>query len=236
MSQPVNQLALSAAADEQAREKLITDQEQMILRMASKVCRRYVSKSDDEWSVALCAFSRAIDRYTEERGDFLPFAAMLIKHDLIDYYRAEHGENENTISLSALDRPGRSAEEVITAASAPVGDVSENALKIEIEAANDMLQQYGFRFFDLTECSPRQDKTREQCALAVRTVLHEPILLAELQQKKKLPIRVLASRSQVPRKTLDRYRKYIIMAVLVLEGDYPHIAEYLKFMRKEDIR
>jgi RNA polymerase sigma factor len=38
--------------------------------------------------------------------------------------------------------------------------------------------------------------------------------------------------SGVSRKTLDRYRKYIIMAALILSDDYPQIAEYLKFVKE----
>lgn len=100
-------------------------------------------------------------------------------------------------------------------------------------AANEMLMRYGFRFFDLTECSPQQDKTRQECAKAIRFVLSRPDLLNELEKNKKLPIRTVAVGSEVSKKTLDRYRKYIIMAVLILNGDYPQLSEYLKFVRKE---
>ena len=58
MGQEVNSVALRAASDEQAREQLIREHEQLILRTASAVTRRYVGKSDDEWAVALCAFSQ----------------------------------------------------------------------------------------------------------------------------------------------------------------------------------
>jgi N-acetylmuramoyl-L-alanine amidase len=37
----------------------------------------------------------------------------------------------------------------------------------------------------------------------------------------------------VSKKFLDRCRKYIIMAILILDGDYPQLSEYLKFIRKE---
>ena len=57
------------SADEHRREELIRSQEQTILRTASAACRRFVSRSDDEWSVALCAFSRAVDVYDEAKGD-----------------------------------------------------------------------------------------------------------------------------------------------------------------------
>ena len=38
--------------------------------------------------------------------------------------------------------------------------------------------------------------------------------------------------SGVSRKTLDRYRKYIIMAALILSDDYPQLAGYLKFVKE----
>ena len=61
-------------------------------------------------------------------------------------------------------------------------------------------------------------------------------LIEELVRKKKLPVKALATGSGVSKKTIDRYRKYLIMAVLILRGDYPHIAEYLKFVREEDAK
>jgi RNA polymerase sigma factor len=53
-----------------------------------------------------------------------------------------------------------------------------------------------------------------------------------LRENKKLPSAELYRLSGVSRKTLDRYRKYIIMAALVLSDDYPQIAEYLKFVKE----
>jgi RNA polymerase sigma factor len=100
-------------------------------------------------------------------------------------------------------------------------------------AANDMLADYGFRFFDLTECSPRQEKTRQECAAAIRGLLRDPPLMVELLRKnRKLPSSELRRLSGVSGKILDRYRKYIIMAALILSDDYPQLAEYLKFVKE----
>ena len=82
-------LALRAQSDERAREELITRQEKNILRIASRAKHRFVTKSDDEWSIALFAFSRAIDTYRAEKGAFLPYAEKLIRNSLIDSGRAE---------------------------------------------------------------------------------------------------------------------------------------------------
>ena len=67
-------------------------------------------------------------------------------------------------------------------------------MKDEITAANEMLEEYGFRFFDLTECSPQQDKTRRECAKAARYMLDQypPELIEELVRKNKCRILIKA--------------------------------------------
>ena len=236
MTATINQLALSAARNEQRREELIRAQERTILRTASAACRRFVSRSDDEWSVALCAFSRAVDVYDEAKGDFLPFAQMLIKRELIDYFRAQKSVlREVSVAPHVLEGGGEPEEDpsgVYLAVVKSSREASDHSLREEILAANELLSTYGFRFFDLTECSPQQDKTRKECAVAIRFMLTDSALFSSLGKSRKLPIKALAAASGVSRKTLDRYRKYILMAVLILDGDYPQLAEYLKFVKE----
>lgn len=237
MTASINQMALCAAANERRREELIRTQEQTIMRTASSVCRRYVSRSDDEWSVALCAFSKAVDVYDEAKGDFLPFAQMLIRRDLIDYFRSQKNTlREISVAPHVLEgggEPEEDTEGVYLAVIKNSREVGDHSLRDEIAAANALLKDYGFRFFDLTECSPQQEKTRKECAKAIRTVLTDFAMFSALTKSRKLPIKALSAASGVSRKTLDRYRKYIIMAVLILDGDYPQLAEYLKFVREE---
>jgi RNA polymerase sigma factor len=216
MSNSVNELAVAAADSKTAREDFIRHQEQLILKTASRASFRYITKSDDEWSVALAAFSDAIDRYDLSRGDFLPFAQMLMKRALIDYHRSE-ASYLTEISTSPFVLEGIDDAEDESALNRSVylaiADQSrvaaDRSLQDEILAANENLQRYGFRFFDLTECSPQQEKTKQECAKAIRYVLSQPDLLHELEKSKKLPIRALARGSGVLKKTLDRYRKYI---------------------------
>ena len=237
MQQDVNALALRASKEKSAREQLIREHEQLILRTAATVCRRYIGKSDDEWAEALYAFSRAVDVYEESKGDFLPFAQMLIRRDLIDAYRkqAQYAAEINVAPhiLDGEGEPEEDTEHVYLAVVRDSVDAHDRSLHDEIVAANAMLSEYGFRFFDLTECSPRQEKTRQECAVAVRALLKDPPLLVSLlRQNRKLPAAELYRLSGVSRKTLVRYRKYIIMAALILSDNYPQIAEYLKFVKE----
>ena len=241
MSNSVNEIAVAAANSEAAREKFIHQQEALILKTASRASYRYITKSDDEWSIALSAFSDSIDAYNPSRGDFIPFAQMLVKRALIDYHRREASHlAEVSTSPFVLDGIDDAEDEndldrsVYLAVLEQSREGTDRSLRDEIMATNELLQQFGFRFFDLTECSPQQDRSRQECAKAIRYILSRPDLMNELVKRKRLSIRTIAGGSAVSRKTLDRYRKYIIMAVLILSGDYPLLSDYLKFVWKED--
>ena len=235
--QAVNDAALRAKDNARAREELIQANEQTILRTAAAVSRHYVGRSDDEWSVALCAFNRAIDLYDGTKGDFLPFAQMLIRRELVDAWRQEARHAlEMSVAPEVFDGssdPDEDDGSVYLAVVRESMEASQRSLHDEIVAANAMLEEYGFRFFDLTECSPQQEKTRRECAIAIRGLLRDPPLLVSLlRQNRKLPMSELYKLSGVSRKTLDRYRKYIIMAALILSDDYPQLAGYLKFVKE----
>ena len=233
----IDQQALLAKNNESALEDLIAEQKSFILRCASKEAGRFLTDSDDEWSVALCAFNRAIDRYDGSKGDFLPFAQMLIRRELVDAWRQESKHAaELSVAPEVFDGTAEDEDDDKSVYLAVVREsvqAAERSLHDEIVAANAMLQEYGFRFFDLTECSPQQEKTRRECAVAIRGLLKDPPLLVKLlRQNHKLPMTELYKLSGVSRKTLDRYRKYIIMAALILSDDYPQLAGYLKFVKE----
>jgi RNA polymerase sigma factor len=54
-----------------------------------------------------------------------------------------------------------------------------------------------------------------------------------MKVKKMLPVNVVEKNAKVPRKILERHRKYIIAAVEILSGDFPYLAEYIRFIREE---
>ena len=242
MSENLNQRALLAKEDGRERDKLIRESEQTILRIASKVSQNYVTKSDDEWSVALYAFSKAIDIYDEDKGDFLGFAAVIIKRSLIDHYRREQKFSpEVDFDHSLSDEYDEEINDggaalAITRESQDRFDIEnrENDLKDEITEINDILKsQYGFTFFDLAEASPKQGKTRKECAKAICSILDNTDILKKVKYTGTIPIKEITERTGISKKIPERYRKYILMAVTVLSGEYPLLRDYLEFIRKE---
>ncbi|NLI53759.1 MAG: RNA polymerase subunit sigma [Clostridiales bacterium] len=227
-------LALLAAKDERAREELIIRQEKNILRIASRAKHRFVTKSDDEWSIALCAFSRAIDTYRPGRGAFLPYAETLIRRSLIDAYRAE-AKRAQELSVPPEAFEGGAEDDAQSAVLAAVTQksirLSDRSLRDEILAANVELKRYGFSFFDLTDCSPGRESARCSCMAAAEAVLAREETLRQLRRTRQLPIKRLTEEDGLPKKLMERYRKYIIATVVIRSGDYPVLKNYIRGVR-----
>ena len=49
----------------------------------------------------------------------------------------------------------------------------------------------------------------------------------------RIPAKEITDETKVSAKLLDRYRRYIIMAVIILNGEYPLLADYLEYVRKD---
>lgn len=230
MSLGESALALRAKTDERAREELIFRQEKNILRIASLAKHGFASKSDDEWAIALCAFSHAIDTYRPEKGSFVPFAETLMKRSLIDAHRAQEKHAQETpFSPDAFE--GEWAEGEANAVHIAVAELSQRALdttlRDEILACNVTLKGFGFSFFDLTDCSPGRESTRETCRRAADAVLANNQALEQTMRTRQLPLKWLAANCDVPKKLLERYRRYILASIVICAGEYPALSRYI---------
>ncbi len=238
----LEQQVLAAKTDERQFDELVGSNRAWILRVASETTRRYVTDSDDEWSVALMAFSEAVQSYEEGKGSFRALAAMVIRRRVVDYLRAE-GRRAGELSVTPDAFDGTLSEEEAggvnlqvqrrvaeEAAAAPDEDEASRA-RAEIAEMQEILREYGFSFFDLADCSPKTEKTKKSCAQAIRTLIASALLMAQMRLKRLLPIKELSEASGVIRKLLERHRRYIIAGAEILDGDFPILAGYLAFVR-----
>lgn len=232
-----DQLAIQAACDSKIMETLVRQNEYFILKCASSVVHRYVNKTDDEWSIALTAFSRAVEDYSPEKGSFHHFSELVIRRKIIDYLRSQSKyKAEIAVSPSVFDTPPEEEDEeaaMRAAVSDKIAVTTDDSIKLEIEAIGQVLSAYGFSFFDLTSCSPKAEKTKVACAKAVACIVREPIILNYMRESKLLPVKLIEKSSDIPRKILERHRKYIIAATEIITGDYPCLADYMRYIRKE---
>ena len=228
-----------AQQDEKYLNQFILENKRFIRSSASRVTGRFITESDDEWSVALIAFNEAVRSYDDTKGNFKSFAALVIRRRLTDYmisqsrHQSEISLEPDTMDGNVEDETASPLELEVRSKSAEISEVQEStAIKDEIEAVQQILGRYGFSFFDLTECSPKAEKTRRVCAQAVATLLKNPELFRKMQDNRSLPMKELLRISGLSKKVVERHRRYIIAAAEIMNGEYPLLKDYMEYIRE----
>lgn len=224
--------ALDAAKTEDGRSAFIMQNEKFIIGCANRFTRRFITKSDDEWSIALIAFSNAMDTYDADKGTFQSYARLLIERRLTDYVRSQarfSGEQstEPYVFEGNIDEDSDNAAyqlHIVRATSTS----DENPIRDEILALNEILTAYDITFMELTGCSPKAKKTKNACLQAVSYMKENPSLVEKMRSTKMFPMKNITENTKVPRKILERHRKYIITATEILCNDFPLLQEYIK--------
>lgn len=231
----IDESAIKAKHDKYHIETFIKEHEFFILKTAHKVTGKYITKSDDQWSVSLSAFNEAITAYSFEKGSFLSFSELVIKRRLYDYIKKQ-SKHFCEVAISPFIFENSDEEEDLSLRQAVMSKVStkqNDDAKLEIEAITFTLKQYGFSFYDLISVSPKALKTKKSCAKAIVFLSENKILLNEMKKTKNLPIKAIEKNLCIPRKVLERHRKYIIAGAEIISGYYPILSEYLKFVKEE---
>jgi RNA polymerase sigma factor len=201
-----------------------------IAACAEKVAGRYlVYGSDDELSIAMIAFTEAIRTFDQTKGNFFSFSRNVIKRRLIDFYRREK-RHSNVISLNVyIDDQD---EEFDLSFGESLRIYSDKRLaeqrKLELEELGKELENWKISFSDLVKASPGQKKSRRECGELVGLILSRSDLIQPILVKKYLPVAELEKASGLPRKFIERFRRYIIALVVISTGDYECIRDYIK--------
>ena len=234
------ELTLGAKYNEMSFEELVRENKRWILALASRTCGKFITDSDDEWSIALMAFNEAIGSFDGEKGSLRSIASVVIRRRLTDYMRSEGRHSaELTVRPAAFegeleeDESGALELSVLQrVAEVSMADDSGAKAREEIAEMQEILSEYGFSFFDLADASPKADKTKRSCGVAIRTLIASVVLLAKMRLAHLLPIKELSAESGVVRKILERHRKYIIAGAEILDGDFPILAGYLSYVKE----
>jgi len=230
---PVERLLEPArAGDAAAREELIRAYTPLVLRVGSQVSGRYLTVGrDEEVSVGLIALNEAIDRFDPDKGSaFIPFAEMVIRRRLVDFYRRNAGRAEVPLSeLTTEDDAGNPLQglEMQEAIAAHQRQVEAEERRQEIARYARRLAEFGIRFSDLVEVSPKHVDARDRAIAIARLVAEDPVLAGHLLSRRELPLKLLERRVDVSRKTLERQRKYIIAVALLLLEDFVYLRGYV---------
>jgi len=226
---PSRLLSLARQGDDLAREELIRRFTPFVLKIASRLSGRFIRLGeDDEASIGLMAFNEAIDNFEPEKGlSFVTLAETIIRRRLIDYFRRE-GRHRQNVPLSVLDVAPGQGREVMTAGIEDYTLVTElEDRKQEVLRYRQDLARYGITLDDLVRGCPRHRDARERALACARVIADNPVFRCHLQERRELPLKDLVKELDTSRKTLERHRKYIIAAALIMMGPYEYLQEYL---------
>ncbi|MCP8967020.1 RNA polymerase sigma-I factor [Ectobacillus ponti] len=224
------QSAEQVIADIQAgrgdKEEFLRQYQPFVRKTVSTVCKRYISEQDDEYSIGLFAFHQAVEQYSYKKGkSFFAFAELLIKRDVIDYIRRE--VRHNVVFLQE-EQQGETPLDMRRSMEEYGREMESENRKEEILHFQGVLSEFGVSMTDLVKESPKHQDTREHLFQVAELLIAREELVAELFQKKRLPMKKLEGLVRVSRKTLERHRRYLVALCIILTGEYMYIKEYMK--------
>lgn len=228
MNKDINKRVLEVRGNSEELNKFMEEFKPFIISTAEKTLNRYVDcKNDEEWSIALLAFNEAIGNYEINKGSFLSFSKMVIKARLIDYYRKE-SKHKNMIYINKISDE---EEEIDLSEKQAIDEYhkenSNEYRKIEIQQLTEELKKWDITFKDLVKASPKRTATRKIYNIIIDFILNDEKALNYVLNKKTIPIAEIEKNTLVPRKKIERSRKYIISVLLIILGDYEYLKEYV---------
>ncbi|WP_077211296.1 RNA polymerase sigma factor SigI [Bacillus dakarensis] len=217
--------------DTTLQNELISSYKPFIAKSVSSVCKRYISETDDEFSIGLIAFNEAIQKYDSDKGSsLLSFADVLIKRRVIDFIRRQ--PKNQGLSLDSRDELEEDSPQSSIEAELSLDEFQKikeaEQRREEIIQFSGILKDFGLSFNELIEQSPKHADARKNAMIVAKTLVSDPELQKLLLEKKRLPIKQLEDKVEVSRKTIERNRKYIIAISLIFIGDYIFLKDYIK--------
>lgn len=228
MNIDLNKRVLEIRKNEEELNKFIEEYKPFVIVATEKALNRYVDcKNDEEWSIALLAFNEAIKSYEVQKGNFLSFAQMVIKMRLIDHFRKEVKHKK----VIYINKEINEEDEIDLSEKQALEEFKERNLSefrsLEIKQLTKELAEWDITFNDLVKASPKRNSTRKIYNEIINFILTNKEALEYMLKKKYIPIAEIEKGTSIPRKKIERARKYIISVIVIKLGDYEHIQEYI---------
>lgn len=230
---PAEELALMAQnGDDTALHHLLQSYSPFMKKTAAQVCKRFIDDHDDEYSIALSAFHEAVQGYEKEKNaSFLTFAHLIIRRRVIDFIRKESQRTEFVHDFSASSNEDAESSKWIEETASIKNFNLEKQAEIrreEIVLYEAILKEFDLSFQMLAKIAPMHEDARQTAVQIAQMVAETEEYREFLMNKRKLPIKEIEKMVRVSRKTIERYRKYIIAMALLLQSDLHYLKDYLK--------
>lgn len=194
-------------------DTLIQDYMPFIISEVSHVTNRYVCiENDDELSIGLIAFYEAIQRYSADKGAFIPFAKLVMRSRLRNHFKSNCPVDTCSLDTFAPEQLESCLEPIIEP---HPGD--EDALKEEIHKLTHILSDFGFNLSDVADEAPKHRETRDNAITLSERISKEQSFVDWLYLKKRLPITQICLKFTITQKVIKRSKKFIITTVIIFD-------------------
>jgi RNA polymerase sigma factor len=208
--------------DNEGKNKLISEFKPFIASVVQKKIGKFVEYGvDDELSIALMAFTEAIDSYDQKKGKFLGFARIVINLRLIDYYRTSNKDNKVSFEDDSDESIGRIIERKSVEQFRIYSEDEDT--KLEVIEYVQLLREWGISLQTLVKVSPKKEILRDAYKKAARLIIDNNELLGEFLRTKRIPVKELKEFTKLHRKKLERGRIYIIAIVLAILKNFSYL-------------
>lgn len=202
-------------------DKLVSNHMPFIIRTLANLTGRYISIENDEvFSIGLSAFVESVERYDEERGNFLSFARLVIE-SRVKTYLIKENKRIKTESLEELMEKGHE-----------IGDSelftdTTTAFQEEVDAYKQELLKFGLTLEDLADRAPKHGDTKANAVEIARIAGDDRPTVEMTYKKRKLPIRAVARIASVTEKVVKGSKTFILSAMLIFANNLPELTKFL---------
>lgn len=178
---------------------------------------------DDLLQVARLAFSEAVDSYSQQKGNFISFAEMVINNRINDELRKRYRKQDEILMEESEDENLLHNEAIRD---------YENMIKVqnrrdEINEYFMELLKWGFNVEALEDYCPKHKDTREICKFAAFILNENRDLKDQILKNKHLPVKRLADATMLKARFIEKHSRYITMLFVALHGSFYVIREYI---------
>jgi len=225
----IDDRAVTASYDETEFERLLLEFKPFLYSSVSKLSGNSYDMHKDMMSVARQAFYESIKNYNCQKGNFIQFMKMTVHSRLTDCLRKIYKNRVELTILDSLNEDGQSQTSILDKIS--IEEYHEETKRInyalEIESLKDELAKWGLTMELLLKHSPKHAKLRDEYRSIVKEILNDTEILNIIFEKRYLPVKKISEKTKIPVKKIERGRIFILSSLIIYNGDYELIKQYV---------
>lgn len=210
----INEKVNTIKTNEKDRNLFIKNHMSFVIGKVTKITGRYINKeTDDAFIIGLEAFDEAITKFDSEKGNFLPFADLVIRSKVTDWLRKKQKETLTVELDDQIEDKSRIEDEII--------------LKDEVFRLKNELAQFEITFDDLVEKAPKKAKTKKKVtAIGVKASMSTSIVM-KMFKMKALPMKDIQSFVDTTLRIIKTHRDFIISVIVIKAKHFDLVEKFL---------